>query len=89
MLDSIESNLRTLIAAYETQRDRAEKAEKELEKCKMELAVANDNIKELEDKVGSLKMRTMFAPSDGKNTEAKAGIDSLIAQIDRALELLQ
>lgn len=89
MLDTIESNLKKLIAAYESQRDRADRAEKELERCKDELAVAKDEIKQQEETIDSLKMRTMFAPSEGGNSEAKAGIDRLIAQIDKALELLQ
>ena len=89
MLDNIESNLKKLIAAYEMQRARADRTEKEGVQCKEDLAVAKDKIKELEDRIDNLKLRSVLAPSGQENAEAKSSIQKLIAQGDKALEMLQ
>lgn len=89
MLHDIENNLKTLISAYETQRDRAERLAAELESSRREAGEAKAKVKELEEKVDRFALTSAFTSSAGENTEAKARIDELIATIDRALELLR
>lgn len=89
MLENIQNNLEKLISAYETQLQRADKAETELEGCKTSLKVAEDKIKELEEKINNLSLRTVFTSSRDDNAQAKAQIDSLINEIDRALAMLK
>ena len=89
MLQDLESNIKKLISAYETQKIRADKLEAELLKCGKTVETAENKIKQLEDKVDSLSLRSVFASSIGENSEAKARIDSLINEIDKALALLQ
>lgn len=89
MLENIQNNLEKLISAYETQMQRADKAETELEGCRKSLTLAQEKIKELEEKIDNLSLRTVFTSSRDDNAQAKAQIDSLINEIDRALAMLK
>lgn len=89
MLQNLENNLKTLISAYEEQKFKADRLEKDFAAVRNQYETARLKIKELEDKVDSLNLRNAFTSSAGENSEAKARIDALIAKIDDALELLQ
>lgn len=89
MLQDLEKNISALIAAYEQQRGLSDRLQKELEANRGQLEAAKVKIKELEDKVDSLQLRNAFTSSTAGNSGAKAEIDSLIREIDAALELLQ
>lgn len=89
MLQDFENNLKTLISAYEEQKFKADRLEKDFAAIRNQYETARLKIKELEDKVDSLNLRNAFTSSAGENSEAKARIDALIGKIDDALELLQ
>lgn len=89
MLEQLQNNLEQLIAAYEAQRERADRLEAEVEKYKKAGEVADNRIKELEDKVDNLSLRSVFVPVAGAGNDARAKIDSLIEEIDKALAMLQ
>ena len=46
-------------------------------------------LEELEEKIDNLSLRTVFTSSRDDNAQAKAQIDSLINEIDRALAMLK
>lgn len=89
MLQDLENNLKTLISAYEEQKCKADRLERDFDALRKQYETARLKIKELEDKVDSLNLRNAFTSSAGENSEAKARIDALIGKIDDALELLQ
>ena len=89
MLEELQNNLQILISAYETQKARADKAEKELEKCRAGIEEANTKVKELEGNIGNLSLKNVFTSSSADRTEAQARIDKLIKEIDTALALLK
>lgn len=89
MLQDIRENMEKLIAAYETQRSRADSLEAELEKYRKQSETAKVKITELEDKIDNLGLRNVFSSESVDNSQAKARIDQLIAKIDSCLEMLQ
>lgn len=89
MLENLKNDLKILISAYETQKERAEKAEKELELCRARFEEANTKVKELERNIGNLSLKSVFTSTYADRTEAQAGIDKLIKEIDKALEMLK
>lgn len=89
MLQSLENNINALVAAYETQKNRADVLEKELQSVRASEEEARNKVKELEEKVDSLSLRSVFTNTSGENTEAKRKVQMLIEQIDKALELLK
>lgn len=89
MLENIQNNLHKLISAYESQLHRANKAEAELEGYRKSLQDAKEHIKELEEKIDNLSLGTAFTSAHTDNAQAKAQIDSLINEIDKALEMLK
>lgn len=89
MLEELQNNLNILISAYETQKERADKAEKELKRCRARFEEANTKVKELEGNIGNLSLKNVFTSSSTDKTEAKARIDKLIKEIDTALALLK
>lgn len=89
MLEQLQKNIGILISKYETQKTRADKLESELEKYRKSSEVAEEKIKELEDKVDKLSLKSAFSPTEGGNEDARLKIDRLIKEIDAALALLQ
>lgn len=89
MLEQLQKNIGILISKYETEKERADKLEVELEKFRRNSENAENKIKELEDKIDKLSLRSAFSPLEGGNKEAGIKIDRLIRKIDEALALLQ
>ena len=88
MPQDLRENLNILIAAYEAQKDKADKLEGELATCQDRYDAARKKIKELEEKLDSNSLKTAFF-SPGENAMAQKKIDRLIKEIDAALALLQ
>lgn len=90
MLSKLQENLEVLISAYESQKQKAEALESQVQQYKSRLENANSKINKLEEEIGILKERTVFLPPTPDNySTAKAKVDALIGEIDAALALLQ
>jgi len=89
MIQTLQNNIETLISAYETQKARAERLSSDFEKLKKQYDGSLEKINELEEKLDSLSLRSVFTGGATDNAEARAKIDELIREIDSALELLQ
>ena len=90
MLSNLQQNLEKLIGAYEVQKQKSQELQEELDNCKSKLESAKEKIYKLEEEIGILKERTVFLPSTpGNYSTAKAKVDALIEEIDKALALLQ
>lgn len=90
MLAELQTNLESLISAYEQQKQKAQEMEKAAMDYKTRLEDAKKKILKLEEEIGILKERTVFMPSTPDNySTAKAKVDALIGDIDAALALLQ
>lgn len=90
MLAELQTNLESLISAYEQQKQKAQEMEKAAMDYKARLEDAKKKILKLEEEIGILKERTVFMPSTPDNySTAKAKVDALIGDIDAALALLQ
>lgn len=89
MLQNLENNIHTLIAAYEAQKKRADDLQKELDSMRASQEEAKKKVKELEGENDSLSLRSAFIGEAADKTQARRKVQSLIEQIDRALELLK
>lgn len=89
MIDVLQNNIEKLISAYETQKARAIRVEAELDACRKALEDARGKNNKLEEKIDSLSLRDVFTSSTADSGMAKARIDRLIKEIDKALALLQ
>lgn len=89
MLQSLEDNIKLLIAKYEAQVERSENLETELEKCRRELVAASEKNRKLEEKIDNLSLRNVFTSSASDSSQAKAKIDGLIQEVDKLLAMLQ
>ena len=88
-IDSIRSSVKELISAYEKQKVRADRLEEELEKMRKAYSSTQEQNRKLEDKVDNLGLMGAMAGNAYGNAEAKEQIESLIRDIDEALELLR
>ena len=88
-LEGLKENVATLLSAYRVKAAAVEKLTLELDRNREKLEAAQNKIKELEEKIDSLNLQGAFISPVGDNKAAKARIDSLIKEIDKALVLLQ
>lgn len=89
MIQDIQANIEKLIAAYESKAARCEALQRELDRCRSAEDAYKKRIKELEDRVDNLDLRSVFTYSGADNSRSREAIDSLIKEIDAALALLQ
>jgi len=89
MIQDIQANIEKLVAAYESKAARCEVLERELGKCRSAEDAYKNRIKELEDRVDNLDLKSVFTYSGTDNSRSAEAIDNLIKEIDAALALLQ
>lgn len=88
MLEEIKTNIEKLISLYETQKQRADSLEAELQKCRAELAACKAHAGELDAQIDNLRLQYAFSGA-GDPALAKERITRLIKEIDRCIKLLE
>ena len=89
MLNEIKSNLETLIALYEAQRERADALAAELEKERSANDACRKQIDDLKAQVNSLELKGAFMSGGDSSSAAREKIDRLIREIDKCISLLE
>ena len=88
MLEEVKSNIERLISLYETEKQRADTLEAELEKSRAEVAAGKERLAELDGQIDNLKLQYAFSGA-GDPVLAKERITKLIHEIDRCIKLLE
>jgi len=88
MLEELKTNLRKLIALYETERHRALVLEDQLKKSEESNRVYKEQITELNRQIDNLKLQLAFS-GGGDNAVAKESLTKLIKEIDKCIKLLE
>ena len=88
MLKNVKTQLKRLIAAYESEKQRRMQLEAELGVAKEQNDAFGKRIVELERELDNLKLKGAFTAS-GDNAGAKRKIDGLIKEIDKCISLME
>jgi polyhydroxyalkanoate synthesis regulator phasin len=88
MLEEIKTNIEKLISLYETEKQRADALQAELDKSKAEAAASKERIADLDGQIDNLKLQYAFSGA-GDPALAKERINKLIHEIDRCIKLLE
>ena len=88
MLEDIKSNIEKLISLYETEKQRADALQAQLDGSKAEIAACKDKISDLDGQIDNLKLQYAFSGT-GDPALAKERITKLIREIDRCIKLLE
>lgn len=88
MLEDIKSNIAKLISLYETEKQRADTLEQQLEQSRAQSRDYQEQIAELNQQIDTLKLASAFTAS-GDNRAAKDRVAKLIREIDKCIKLLE
>ncbi|MBO6169590.1 MAG: hypothetical protein J6O51_06420 [Bacteroidales bacterium] len=88
MLEDIKTNIEKLISLYETEKQRADALQAELEQSRADIASCREKIVELDSQIDNLKLQYAFSGA-GDPALAKERITKLIKEIDRCIKLLE
>lgn len=88
MLEEVKSNIERLISLYETEKQRADALQAELDKSREEVAAGKERLAELDGQIDNLKLQYAFSGA-GDPALAKERINKLIHEIDRCIKLLE
>ena len=88
MLEEVKSNIERLISLYETEKQRADALQAELDKSRAEVAAGKERLSELDGQIDNLKLQYAFSGA-GDPALAKERINKLIHEIDRCIKLLE
>ena len=88
MLEEIKTNIEKLISLYETEKQRADALQAELDKSKAEAAASKERIADLDGQIDNLKLQYAFSGA-GDPALARERINKLIHEIDRCIKLLE
>ena len=88
MLEDIKSNIEKLISLYETEKQRADALQAELDLSKADVAAYKEKITDLDGQIDNLKLQYAFSGT-GDPALAKERITKLIREIDRCIKLLE
>ena len=88
MLEDIKSNIEKLISLYETEKQRADALQAQLEQSRETIAAYKEKVTDLDGQID--KLRLQYAGSGaGDPGLAKERITKLIREIDRCIKLLE
>ncbi len=88
MLEEVKSNIERLISLYETEKQRADSLQAELENSRAEIAAAREKIADLDGQIDNLKLQYAFSGASDPAI-ARERISKLIHEIDRCIKLLE
>ncbi len=88
MLEDIKSNIEKLISLYETEKQRADGLQVELEQSRADIASYKEKVRELDGEIDNLKLQYAFSGA-GDPALAKERITKLVREIDRCIKLLE
>ena len=88
MLEDIKSNIETLISLSETEKQRADGLQAELEQSRADIASYKEKVRELDGEIDNLKLQYAFSGA-GDHALAKERITKLVREIDRCIKLLE
>lgn len=88
MLENVKTQLKRLIAAYESEKQQRMQLETELDAVREQNDAFGKRIVELERELDNLKLKGAFTAS-GDNAGAKRKIDGLIKEIDKCISLME
>lgn len=88
MLEDIKSNIEKLISLYETEKQRADALQAELDRSRADVAACRERITDLDGQIDNLKLQYAFSGT-GDPALAKERITKLIREIDRCIKLLE
>ena len=88
MLEDIKSNIEKLISLYETEKQRADALQAELERSREDIAAYKEKVSDLDAQIDNLKLQYAFSGA-GDPALAKERINRLIKEIDRCIKLLE
>lgn len=95
MLEELKAGVSRLLALYEKEKQRADslsralsESEAQVLKCREELKKYKEQITDLNLQIDNLRLRSAFS-SGSDRSQAEAGIDKLIKEIDECIRLLE
>lgn len=88
MLEDIQSRIERLIALYESEKQRADGLEAQLQECRAQAVASKEKIADLDGQIDNLKLQFAFSGA-GDPALAKERISKLIREIDRCIKLLE
>ena len=95
MLEDLKTDISRLMALYEKEKQKAgslalrlAEEEERTRKYKEEIRKCREQITDLNLQIDNLRLRSAFS-SDSDRSQAEAGIDKLIKEIDECIKLLE
>ena len=88
MLEDIKSNIEKLISLYETEKQRADALQAQLEQSRETIAAYKEKVTDLDGQIDNLRLQYAFSGA-GDPVLAKERITKLIRAIDRCIKLLE
>ena len=88
MLEDIKSNIEKLISLYETEKQRADALQAQLEQSREPIAAYKEKVTDLDGQIDNLRLQYAFSGA-GDPVLAKERITKLIREIDRCIKLLE
>ena len=88
MLERLNEGIQKLISLYETERNRANALELELQENKVAVQTLKEQIAELNRQIDNQKLASAFSGT-ADSREAKDRLTKLIKEIDRCIALLE
>lgn len=87
-INSLKKKIQRIISGYELTASENVRLSSELEKCREEINISNNKIKDLEQKIENLQLIEAFKASTQDVKEAKYKINRLVKEIDKCIALL-
>ncbi len=88
VINSLKKKIEVIISKYEIILSENMILSERLDKCKQNLDISNNKVKELEQKIDNLQLIEAFKSSTGDVKEAKHNIGKLVKEIDKCIALL-
>ncbi|MBO4427970.1 MAG: hypothetical protein J5771_05780 [Bacteroidales bacterium] len=88
MLERLRDGIQKLISLYETEKNRANALELELQENKVAVQTLKEQIAELNRQIDNQRLASAFSGT-ADNREAKDRLTKLIKEIDRCIALLE
>lgn len=89
MLERLRDGIQKLISLYETEKNRANALELELQENKVAVQTLKEQIAELNRQIDNQKLASAFSGTADTGREAKDRLTKLIKEIDRCIALLE
>ncbi len=89
MLEEIRESVRTLIAAYEQQKQRCQVLEQEITRKDGELRELRAKLTDSQARIDTLSLKTAFSGENDGVRAAKDKIDKMIREIDKCISQLE